>query len=350
VSKKSTLKFFDGERERGVVSAFDITKTNDGYRLTTTAKICVNDKVNLIADADLEKRVSELFPSRKINISLEVISGKPLRAIAEIEGQKIIVEGDVAQPAINRPTEKEEIENNFKKSKTLDCDINFMSFEKVFVVKSSLNEFRRRVFEEVEKALTKVDRKLLSYINLKSPNTAKKFTNFAIVQSLGEITDVKEKNVIYSPESYNLSDVLEFKSMCLNMNKCAYLDTPNFATKEDINLLREIIEQTGVSIVANNYYALSLTDDYVVGGGLNVYNTHTASIYQKEIISAESNVGTRQDYAYMTLRHCPIKEHDGGSCDKCRYVENQYTIRCEDGKEMKVKRKKLKTCTFYLAD
>ena len=134
------------------------------------------------------------------------------------------------------------------------------------------------------------------------------------------------------------------------MNKCAYLETPNFALEEDITLLREIIEQTGVGVVANNYYALELTNDYIVGGGLNVYNSYTASFYDKKIISAESDTGVKADFPYMTLRHCPIKEHDGGNCDKCRYKAGEYTLKCEDGKVMKLARKKrnLSPCIIRL--
>ena len=56
---------------------------------------------------------------------------------------------------------------------------------------------------------------------------------------------------------------------------------------------------------------------------------------------------TKIDYPYMTLRHCPIKAHIGGDCLNCKY-QNGYIYKMQSGKELKLKRKKLSTCTFYL--
>jgi len=51
----------------------------------------------------------------------------------------------------------------------------------------------------------------------------------------------------------------------------------------------------------------------------------------------------------MTLRHCPMKNLLNGSCSNCPY-EDGYSYKMEGGKVMKLKRKKLSTCTFYLTD
>ena len=135
---------------------------------------------------------------------------------------------------------------------------------------------------------------------------------------------------------------------CQKSGKKGYLDTPNFALKKDIQIIKEIVDKLGIGIVANNYYALSLSDDYIIGWGLNVYNNVTASIYGKPCMTAESQtLENKVDAPYMTLRHCPIKEHVGGSCDKCLYKEG-YKYLTDDGKVMKLSRKKLSTCTFYL--
>ena len=135
--------------------------------------------------------------------------------------------------------------------------------------------------------------------------------------------------------------------------KDAY-DNTDFEKNNDENISQndeqneEIIEKTGVKTVANNYSALIFNPD-VIGAGLNVYNTHTANAFNKPFITAESELGERVDFPYMTLRHCPIKNHCGFTCVNCGYEEG-YELKMDSGKTLKLKRKKLSTCTFYLVD
>ena len=85
----------------------------------------------------------------------------------------------------------------------------------------------------------------------------------------------------------------------------------------------------------------------IIGGGLNVYNSHTAKALKYPFIPSENGLVEKKDFAYMTLRHCPIKTHVGGSCKDCKYKKG-YEYQMENGKTLKLKRKKLSTCTFYL--
>ena len=87
--------------------------------------------------------------------------------------------------------------------------------------------------------------------------------------------------------------------------------------------------------------------EIVVGAGLNVFNSHTAQIFNKPIITAESDISTKIDYPYMTLRHCPLKTHLSTNCSNCPYSDD-ITYRMDSGKILKLKRKKLSSCTFYL--
>ena len=138
-------------------------------------------------------------------------------------------------------------------------------------------------------------------------------------------------------------------NLCKTYNVHAYLDTPNFALQKDIELLSNIIEKTKIGIIANNYYALNFDTDIIIGSGFNVYNNITASIYNKPIITAESNISNKLKFPYMTLRHCPMKSHLTADCKNCPY-KSGFTYRMESGKRFKLKRKKLSSCTFYLTD
>ena len=59
--------------------------------------------------------------------------------------------------------------------------------------------------------------------------------------------------------------------------------------------------------------------------------------------------GWKINMPYMTLRHCPMKEHLNANCATCPYNEN-YTYTMPNGKTMKLRRVKLSDCTFYLTD
>ena len=134
-----------------------------------------------------------------------------------------------------------------------------------------------------------------------------------------------------------------------SQNKNAYLDLPNFATESDVKLLKEIVQKTGVGVVANNYYALDFSDKMVIGAGLNVYNSLTSAVLDKPYIQAENTKNQQYQFPYMTLRHCPIKSHVGDDCKNCKY-QNGYEYVMDNGKVLKLNRKKLSTCTFYLTD
>ena len=347
---KSTFKFFSGDKESAVVCAYDLSEQQKGkYRLTTTAEISVGDSVNLIADSFEEEKVSNLNPKRTLDINLSVQVGKEILAKFNCNGEELIVSGETLQAAKSRPVTKEEIKDNFSKSNLFNCNLSFNKFEDAFIIKSALNEFRRKVLKKAEEEFTKISRKRLEYKCFKFDNNNKEFADFCTIENLTEIANAKEKNIIYSPEEYSIEDVNEFLRLCEKNNKQGCLDTPNFALKKDIEIIREIIEKTGVKIVANNYYAITLTDDYIVGGGLNVYNKVSAKTHGKSFICAEDSVGDKTDMPYMTLRHCPIKEHFGGSCADCKF-EKDFKLISDSGKKMRIKRKKLSSCTFYLTD
>ena len=85
----------------------------------------------------------------------------------------------------------------------------------------------------------------------------------------------------------------------------------------------------------------------IIGAGLNIYNSVSANFFNLPCITAESDISTRINSPYMTLRHCPIKQNLKTDCKNCKYNTN-YKFKMENGKILTLKRKKLSTCTFYL--
>ncbi len=346
INPKSVLKFIDGNREVITISAYDVKKVDkDLYLLTTTQKIKEGLIVRLISDVKMEEEFLTQKLKRDIKIDLHLKVGEKIKAVINLNDKKKIIEGEVLKAPLNRPITEKDIENCFNKSEYFLPKITYLYFEDCFLVKSSLNDFRRKVYATAIDMLTLVDREKIDRINVEIVKNIKLLKNFEIVEENFE--NLKSETVIYSPEIYSVEDVERFVNFCKKQEKRPYLFAPNFALSKDVELLKEIIAKTGVGIVANNYYALSLTDDVIIGGGLNVYNSITSAVFDKPIILSENGAGERTDFAYMTLRHCPIKTHVNGDCNNCKYQKG-YTFVMENGKVLKLKRKKLTDCTFYL--
>ncbi len=343
---KSTFKFFQFGKET-TVSAFDLKNFGKNkYLLTTTAVVEVGSKVNLIVDSQDEKRVLEF--AHKIPIEIEVYAkiGEPIRAISNINGKKIEVFGEVLESAKSSPLSLVELQKNFEKSEFFESKLQVGRLDKVFILKQKLNDFRRNFYDKLYQKLTKTDKNWEQKSLPNTPNITP-LQDFEIVESISQ--EFNAKNIIYSPEVYEINDVLAFKNKCEKLQKTPYLDTPNFALKKDIKVLKDIVAKAQIWVVANNYYATTLTDNFIVGAGLNVYNHYTAFEWNKPFITAESEIGKRVDFAHMTLIHCPMKNHLKSTCDNCKF-ENGYVYKMDSGKELKLKRKKVCSCVFYLTD
>ncbi len=348
LTPKSTFKFFNGITETNTLTAYDLTKVkNNQYRITTTQKIEVGNLVNLIIDAEQETNILSYTKKRDIDLDVYAFVNQPIKATIKLNGETLEVKGEVLQPAQKQPLSLEEIAENFLKSELFNVKLNNIKLDNVFIAKQKLNEFRRLVFNTITEKLTKNNKPHLHYTFVNTKIKVNSLTNFEVVSNHHKL--FKQETVIYAPTEYTLKDVEAFTTKCKQQFKKPYLNTPNFALEADINLLKDIVEKTGVGIVANNYYALTFNAPIIIGGGLNVYNNVTAHLYGKPILVAEGNVATKVNFPYMTLRHCPLKNHAGANCANCPYT-NYYTLKMENGKEFKLTRVKLSSCTFYLTD
>ena len=347
LTAKSSFKIFSKDKEKTTLSAYDLKKLAKGkYCFTTTQKLNVGDSVNLIVDASLEEKVLNNVYKRDFDIDLYLEENKPIKASFCVNNKQYEVLGEVLEHANNQPITEEELKNNFNKNNYLKINLYIKKLDKIFIIKQKLNNFRRNVIDKIIKILTNVNKKQLNKIILKNKNNKIiKFDNFQIINNLNEIFN--KLNIIYSPEIYDLKNIKKFINKCDELGKIAYLDTPNFALKQDIALLEKIIKETKINIIANNYYALGFDTNIIIGAGLNVYNKTSAQVYNKPVITAESEISTKINYPYMTLRHCPMKAHLKARCKNCPYSDG-YLYKMDNGKILKLKRKKLSTCIFYL--
>ncbi len=347
LSEKSAFKFFYNDKERAVITAYDLKEVAyKKYKMTSKNNVFVGDRVNLIVDAKEEEKLLAKVKKRNLQVNLYLEIGFPLTGEIEINGEKIKILHEDLLPAKNQPLTEKEIRENFSKNQYFNANVNVKKLEKVFLPKNKLNAFRREIFQRAFDEITKNKRQPLSKFNyVKKPLTA---IHLESVQTLYQLNDIiNEKHVIYSPEVYELENIKKFIARCKKEGVSGYLDLPNFALKDDILLIKNITKNVDITFIANNYYALSLGANVITGAGLNVYNTQTANALSMPFFTAEDGLKTATDYPVMTLRHCPMKAHLSANCNNCPF-EDGYTYITDDGRELKLKRKKLSTCTFYL--
>jgi len=330
IAPKSTIKIFDNDVEKNTISLYDIKKIGNNYLFTTTQKVEKGNLVRLILDYKKEADILSFNRKTPLNFDLDISVNRPIKAT--FNGVEVV--GDILEDAKSRPLSKEEIIENFSKNGLYIPNITFKNFDKVFIQKSKLNEFRRAFYGKIEEYIFSNHSKNLSKIKLDK-------------QTLDSSFNVPNSVSIYSPNEYILSDINKFVLDSKKQGKSPYLDLPNFATEVDIKILKNIVEKTGVGIVVNNLYALSFDAEKIIGAQLNVYNNYSARYFNKPCFSAESNVGTKCRASLMTLIHCPIKSHVGGDCKNCQYKDG-FTYHFDDGKKMQLIRKKVSNCIFYL--
>lgn len=344
IAPKSTIKTFDGFVEKNTLTLFDIKEVGKNlYRATTTQNVENGLDVNLIIDAS-KNDVENFTRKVEINLKIQAVAGKNLRAEFVLNNKTYIIEGEKCEEAQNQPLNKDEIINNFSKNPYFSPRL-FIETKNAFVPKQKLNEFRRNVYEKIYEIKTKNNIDKLSKIKIDTSVLTKGFDDFETTQNSSG--NYQSNNVIYSPEIYDVLDVEKFVENCKKQNKIPYLDTPIFALKKDIEILKNIIEKTHINIVANNYYALAFPTQKVAGAGLNVFNNISANVLDMPVVCAEGEGFPKMPAPFMTLRHCPIKTHLHANCSNCPYHEGYYYV-LESGKTLKLTRKKLSTCTFYL--
>lgn len=344
IAPKSTIKTFDGFVEKNTLTLFDIKEVEKNlYRATTTQNVENGLDVNLIIDAS--KNDVENF-TREIDISLKVYAFENQKIKAEFiyNNRTYVFEGETCEKAKNQALTEHDICNNFSKNVFFSPTV-FVQTQNAFLTKAQLNNFRRNVYEKITQILTQNNNKKLYKTKIDVNVETKAFEDFEITENSSEI--YHNKNVIYSPEIYEIDDIKNFVSNCKKQNKIPYLDTPNFSLEKDVKLLQNIIEKTQTNIIANNYYALAFKTQIVAGWGLNVFNNISANVLGVPTVGAECEVFPKMQAPFMTLRHCPMKSNMGANCSNCPYHEG-FSYQMENGKKMFLKRKKLCSCTFYL--
>lgn len=343
LSPKSTLKFLRNNKEIATISAYDVTFNKDITRITSTTKVEVGDKVFLINDYEKEKAETEKIKKLPVNMDFVAKENEPVFAKCIIRGKSYEFYGEVLEEAKSAPLSEKDVTDCFFKSDffepRLNCEIG-----NVFLLKSKLNSFRRDVYNSIYEQMTTSMTEHLKKCEIDRVKTIDEIKNVQFIENIN--SELTGEIIIFDPEIYIEKDILNLKDRVENSSKKFVLNLPNFALKNDMLFIKNMVEKNQIPIMVQNLYALSFHTEKFIGGGMNVFNNYTANYFGLPYISSENEHKTMP---YMTLRHCPMKEHLGANCDACPYDKNfSYTL--ESGKMFKLKRKKLTSCTFYLTE
>lgn len=371
------LKFIKNGKEVGSIGVGDVKLKGRYQQITTTSKIENGCDVYLTLDSENEKNL--LSVERKLKIEAKFIAreGEKAELTFKCKGKKVRVLGEnVFECAKRQPLTYNVIYEQISKLKDTPFELESLSVEidEVFARKSEINNMRRVCVEKlIEKLLNKcIHKENNKKIEIKFEKKSKKCSeNLIKIENINKFNEIKDKTnkIIYSPNKFDLNEIIKFAAYCEKSNKEGFLDLPVFANEKDILFIKNILKRANtLGIVANNYYSLELVDTkkIIIGMGLNIFNNFSIDFYEKIgvkniILSKElkpcnldnfsSNVNlymfAKGRDEYMTIKHCPFKEFFGSKCEKCKFCEG-LEYKMKNGKKLLLERKKISSCQFIL--
>lgn len=327
------------------------------------------DDVNITSSAKLIKDLQNYTRKLKINMQYTINQNMSIMISAQYNDVAIdYISEYIASEAKTAQISYDNITLSASRLNDTEFELDRLDInleDNVFVPKSVLNNSRREAISLLRRAIIEKNapnNSILSNRVLRKnnfsyqiiDNSPKKMVIFSDIglfdEQLSQIGDV----FIYNPNDYNNLVVKP------NFSKPIFLNTPNIADYDDINLLlnNQSIIKTYDGLVANNVYGLELANQFdmqcIAGLGLNIYNQYTiGSLRAKYFIASPENYKDLNNafvYAFgklplMTIKFCPFKNN----CSSCSY-DNNYCLKDDHNKLLKIRRVRLSRCYFQLLD
>ncbi|MBQ9715473.1 MAG: U32 family peptidase, partial [Clostridia bacterium] len=224
---------------------------NGKIKLSYSGKIKPGDKLNVTTQNALLEQYADL--TKKIGASLQVDAkvGQPIKCSVTCKNQTFLFESDfVCEKAQNNPTSSQEIAKQMAKLGETQFTILDIVVENddIFIPKSKINEFRRQIFEQLAQKLTCFEREKPNY-NL--PQIESKTHQNLVAVCISH----PEQVAIVTDCDYIIVKPQEYTKAFLDKFDCKfYLDLPNFALKDDVDLLKKLVAENDniIGISANS--------------------------------------------------------------------------------------------------
>ena len=338
---------------------------NGKIKLSYSGKIKPGDKLNVTTQSALLEQYADLTKKIGANVQVDAKVGQPIKCIVTCKNQTFLFESNfVCDKAQNNPTSSQEIAKQM--AKLGDTQFTILDIvvknDDIFVPKSKINEFRRQIFEQLAQKLTCFEREKPNY-NLPQIES-KTHQNLVAVcishpEQVAFVTDCDY--IIVKPQEYAKAFLDKFDCRF-------YLDLPNFALKDDVDLLKKLVAENDniIGISANSLYAIEIAKQFdkklFLNVGMNIFNDYSANlwkdapfVYSNELtINEISTFKNQNGFVYaegynvcMTLAHCPVQVNFKCTCKNCKY-KGDLVYKDKLGNEFLIKRKRLSKCYFEL--
>ncbi len=329
--------FSKAEGKWFVVSSKYRLKNGDGVFITTDT--AVNERI--------------LAAKKTGNISLRLYFNVGEKPIVEADGICIVGENEL-QPAQNRPLQESELRACFEKTDGLPVEVTFERVVlqgEIFIPKSELNAFRRKVYEMVRQRVGKGARTQYPLTAFSENLLRGKNERTAIIAT--DFTGISPDIAIYKPNDYNAPLPNSFVKGSFEK----YLYYPAFCKDEDENALKLRLKEADIDgVYAENYAGVlfarenglkvfagigfNLTNSIAIQTLLRLENVRYYALSKelndteaKPLVSENAFVLSSGNIKLMDLCYCPF----GKTCAVCD-KKSVYTLTDEQGRAFPVRR------------
>jgi len=339
-------------REGKEVSGAIFTKTESrGFVISSRERLKNGDSVFITTDTSVNERVMSATRKKNVALCLRFHAGET--PFAQV-GALSVAGDDVLQSAQNRPLQIEEIKNCFAKTDGLPFDVQFNEIDvkgDIFIPKSSLNAFRRKVYDAIVNEAKFSNQRAIEYAPWETVSFAGKNEKTAVIADdfNGVIADV----AIYKPRDF----CAPLHSSFAQGNFEKYVYYPAFTTSSDETALLAYLSQTKIDgVYVENYAGIAFAKKHglkiFAGTGLNVSNSTAVKellaldnvVYYalskelneqeiKTLVGEKAFVLSSGNIKLMDLCYCPF----GRTCKECD-KKDVYTLTDENNRAFPVRR------------
>lgn len=371
ISKGDALKFYLNNKEIGSMGVGNVEQSAKTQTVYSKVKPMLNCDVHLIVDAKLEEQLLSKTKKLPISFNFESRINQPAQLTVFCKDTQVTVftKQDISQAKTSGLT-YDDLKISFAKLTDTPFILTDLSasFDQVFLPKSVLNDLRRTAIEQLINTILANKKPIVTYNNaVITEQHIKNNQNYMVIDNPNQILN-NGFAYIFTPTQFSQEQLELASSKAKQMGVKLYLDMPIVARHNDIIKLQKILNNfnnTDFGLVANNIYVFDFKDkfDIIAGLGLNIINKYSKTFYlnlgAKDIIySLEANlkdvdanavVYTKGYPVLMTLTHCPFKMIYNNTCKDCKHTDN-LIYKMQDGRLLKIRRKKIASCYFEVVD
>ena len=338
----------DGNEVGGAIYA---KQQRNGFVIMSKTRLKNGDSVFITTDTALNSRLLNASKKAVWKLDLCFVEGKKAYAIwkdCQIESDCML------QSAQNRALSVEEIKTCFYKTDGLPVDIVLNDIQlqgNIFIAKSELNAFRRKVYQAIVEKLCKANRPPLQEKEFTYDAFSGTNSKTAVISD--DFSMVSADVAVYKPKDYQVVPPNSFLTGAFEK----YVYYPAFATQADLDAIKAMVKEYALDgIYAENYggipFALDNTMKLFAGTGFNLSNPYSVDallgfpyvayyaiskeLHEKEgaaLLSDKAFALSSGNIKIMDLCYCPF----GKTCAKCD-KKDIYTLTDENGRKFPVRR------------